>query len=354
MKVSAVIVNYYTEHLLQPLLEQLGKNPLVQDIIVVDNSLQLQDKQGYFQHAKTKLISNESNIGFGAAVNKAVRNINSNWLLVVNPDLRLLPGCIENLIFAAENFQSPVVGPRFYWDDDKTFKLPPATGQSWWFDLALQAGFRHCIDAELISFYWILRHDRFWQEKTPFYEPFLSGSCLLINLEWIRLYDQLELQVFDERFFLYFEDTDLCARVIGAEYRPLCAPGAEAVHYWNQAPGNNKQQMMIQAGQEFWAKYYGSSPDTQSMPGLAPQKYKDLGVIDENYCFTLPKPSKDNRLFFEIGVNSLFVPFAQCDLFSREFRFSESIWQKLSAGEYFSRIRHKRYGTMQAWKWRKG
>ena len=186
MKISAVIVNYFTKDLLPELIGQLQEEDLVREIIVVDNSRELEGSLGFVKDlSKLKLITQPENIGFGAAVNQAAHRAESRWLLAVNPDIRFLPGCIENLTAAAQEYGSPLAGPRFYWDDDKLFKLPPATGQSWWWYTANRAAVCSRLDAELFSFYWCLRHDRFWQAVEPFYEPFLSGACLLIDLDWL-------------------------------------------------------------------------------------------------------------------------------------------------------------------------
>ena len=351
MNISAVIVNYFTKDLLSELLVQLEENELVQEIIVVDNSAQLGKELSRQDSSKIKLISNRINLGFGAAINQAAHNAACSWLLAVNPDIRFLPGCIENLAAAAQEYGSPLVGPRFYWDDDKLFKLPPATGQSRWWHLAQQAAAMNRLDAELLSFYWRIRHDRFWQARAPFEEPFLSGACLLIDLDWLSGVKQ---PVFDEDFFLYFEDTDLCVRILEGNETPICVPEAEAIHYWNQAPGGEKAALMGQSESRFWNKHYGFAPrDMDICSSSSVSNYLNLGTIQQNHRFKTSGINVSVSHFFEFGLSPLFVPFAQCQLQKPEFIFPVPIWNRLAPGEYYSRIRSETQGTEEYWKWKK-
>ncbi|WP_291322887.1 glycosyltransferase family 2 protein [Desulfonatronospira sp.] len=350
MKISAVIVNYHTEHLLPDLLRSLSGEDLLQEIIIVDNSGGLQGRLSDFDAPGLRLLSNRNNIGFGAAVNQAAQQSLNRWLLLFNPDMLLLPGCVRNLLAAARKNQAPVAGPRFYWDEDKVFKLPPATGQSWWFALARGCGVRHRLDAELFTFYWTLRHDRFWQMQDPFYEPFLSGACLLLDLEQIL---SMEQALFDERFFLYFEDTDLCARMFSRGLRPLCVPAAEAVHFWNQSPGQNKVQSMHEAGLAFWDKYYQARPKEVNMPRGHAVDCPDLGEICQGHAFECPEPIVDGPLYFEFAVDPLFVPFAQAEMSGAKFSFPKTVWERLAPGEYYTRIRCPVSGEKACWKWKK-
>lgn len=351
MSISAVIVNYHTEHLLPDVLDPLVGNSLVREIFVVDNSEGLQDKRIERSYSKVRVLCTETNIGFGGAVNMAAEASNCRWLLIINPDILLLPGCIDTLFQSAQAHRTPLVGPRFFWDEDKVFRLPPATGQSWWLALGQDCGNRHWLDGELYSFYWTLRHDRFWSQKEPFFEPFLSGACLLLDLSWLQSWDD---QVFDACFFLYFEDTDLCVRVLERGQRPLCVPTAEVVHFWNQAPGENKMELMGHSCTAFWNKHYKSCPDQLNLDRKHKRKAcKELGSIEPGFEFICPEHTDTDLLFFEFGLDPLFVPFAQARIQEKTFVFPRSIWDRLAPGNYFSRIRCPVQGEMACWKWRK-
>lgn len=354
IRITAIIVNYYTASLLPQLIaEDLLSEPLVTQIIVIDNSQELsQHTFGFESYENVIVVVNEMNRGFGAAVNQAVESAVGDWILLINPDVKMAQGSIRTLLDAALQYQSPLVGPRFYWDDDYLFKLPPSTGSCFWFETANTFARHTRLDAELLSFYWMLRHERFWTAKEPFYEPFLAGACLLIDRDWIA---SLGGKLFDERFFLYFEDTDLCVQAVSHNIRPLCVPAALVVHYYNQSPSGefSKSSYMEESRQRFWAKYY----DTVSMPEFEGTSYSyplsDLGVQAATPAFAIPEPGLQEKVFVEMGINPYFVPFGQASALGKTFFFPQAIWHRLTPGQYYTRIRGDISGTKIVWKWEK-
>jgi GT2 family glycosyltransferase len=351
MKVTAIIVNYYTSAILPPLLDNLFDDPLVVKAIVVDNSGEMNSDivAGY---PRAEVIQNPLNRGFGAAVNQAVAHSTGEWLLVMNPDVRLCNGCLTELVSAGEKYGCPLLGPRFYWDENFQFRLPPATGDCLWIDAANDAAEKFSLDGELFSFYWILRHQRFWEAKEAFFEPFLTGACMLLRSEWI---ESLDHKVFDERFFLYFEDTDLCARAIKNGIRPLCVPQAVAIHYWDQSPSpdNSKSSLMARAHEHFVNKYYGEIRFSHLKSIGCKSLVFDFGEAKRPPVFLSNTAVNDEPLYFELGVNPYFVPFAQTSLNTNHFEFPPEIWSKLGRGTYYGRIRGPVSGALGIWKWRK-
>jgi len=351
MTVSAVIVNYHTASFLPGAVKELSGNPNVQQILIVDNSGELSSGSGLGDASLVEIIPNEVNRGFGAAVNQAVAMAGTEWILVMNPDMVLLNESLSAMVDAAETHGSPLVGPRFFWDDQKRFRLPPALGTCLWLQVAWQSAASFELDGELFSFYWILRHERFWNATEPFFEPFLSGGCLLINRPWVI---SMGGKVFDERFFFYFEDTDLCARALRNGIRPLCVPDANVIHYVDQspAPKGKKADYMARAHAQFVSKHYG----TISMPSWSPRDHAgavmDLGTVADPQTFDLGETSAVVAdCFFEVAFNPYFVPFAQASLTGPVFEFPQEVWGRLSPGQYFGRIRSGQRGTLRAWSW---
>ncbi|MBF0200713.1 MAG: hypothetical protein HQK66_05270, partial [Desulfamplus sp.] len=77
-----------------------------------------------------KILRPGRNMGFGAGVNMAAKAAGCDYLLVINPDVRLLDGCIKALMDAALDYGSLLTGPRFYWDRAAKYRLPPSQGTS--------------------------------------------------------------------------------------------------------------------------------------------------------------------------------------------------------------------------------
>ncbi|MDZ7833053.1 MAG: glycosyltransferase family 2 protein [Desulfobacterales bacterium] len=353
MAVTAVVVNYKTERLVGQLIRHLYAFPEIRSIIVVDNSGAIDLAEKRAGPKNIELIRNSANLGFAKGVNQGLKHVETDWVLVINPDVRLDNACLRHLLDAANTYDAVLTGPRFYWDDDYLFRLPPSTGDFMGMYGALNAASHFEIDAKLADFYWQIRHERFWAATEPFFEPFLSGACLLVQMPWILAKGGV---LFDERFFLYYEDTDLCAQALLNDESPICVPAAKAIHYYNQspAPPQTKMAAINKSGEQFYEKYYSHyRVQTIHGPPSRPLQIEDLGKQKTPPRFGFGKDCDCGYAYFEIALNSLFVPFIQCDLASDDFCLPETVWQRLAPGTYYSRVRNPQKNQNRIWKWEK-
>ncbi|MBF0202848.1 MAG: glycosyltransferase family 2 protein [Desulfamplus sp.] len=370
MSVSAIIVNYHTSKYLPELIDDLIALKDIEQIFIVDNSSEIDGSflSNYFVSYphRIELIKPGKNLGFGAGVNLAASRASSEYLLVINPDVRLFPDCLTHLLEAARKYGSVLTGPRFFWDDAKKYKLPPSQGASSWLDYAFEAAGGSRLEFEHLSFYWQMCHERFWSYTTPFTELFLSGACVLINRQWAM--ESLSA-VFDERFFLYFEDNDISLRAHFNGVPPLCVPAAEALHHYDQSPSpeKSKADLMAQSHIQFSEKYYGGMTYLLNKKDTYLPEISDMGLNTSPFSFDTKclEPSVGN-LYFEIGVNPCFVPFAQTDIKVTQtdikglyenkidvFTLDSTIWNRLAKGIYYGRARDSIKGTLKIWKWQK-
>ena len=352
MSVSAVIVNFHTAALLTPLIHDLEADTNISQIIVVDNSNDFPEILVRDAVKTVRILHNTKNVGFGAAVNQGIAHSESEWVLVANPDIRIEKNCVEYLITAAKHFHTSLAGPRFYLDDGHVFRIPPATGACFWQDVAMTSSQRCELDADMFSFYWILRHQRFWEATEPFVEPFLSGACLLVEKKWIEFNGG---KLFDERFFLYYEDTDLCVRASRDGVRPLCVPGADVVHYYDQSPSPDQSKMswMGSSHRLFCEKYYASCSFPAFEDCSKPSAVEDCGEISIPPNFYPIQTGYSEKQYVEIGVNPYLVPFAQAEISQSVFQFPSQVWHHLAPGQYFARIRGSISGTQKVIQWKK-
>jgi GT2 family glycosyltransferase len=352
MKITAIIVNYYTSNFLRPLLKVLNDDEMVAKIIVADNSDEKIIPSILKDFNKSELMSFPDNIGFGAAINEVTQAMESDWWLIINPDTLPEAGMVEKLFHGAVKMNALIAGPRFYWDNEKTFRLPPALGSSLWIEYGIESAGKFDLDSRLLSFYWSMRFHRFWNEPEPFFEPFLSGACLLIKNDKKYFKDG---KIFDDRYFMYYEDTDLCVEAMKSNQNIICVPEAIAVHYWNQAPSNDKPNMMRQSGEKFNLKHFNCSHPTisESVP-YQPENIENLGILTKSPTFYFENQQEIHNLYIEFGVNHFFVPNAQADYTQNIFNFPESIWETLTNGDYFTRlwdpVTNK---TLKIWNWKK-
>jgi GT2 family glycosyltransferase len=207
------IVNFNTSELLLALLEQLSETTsrALRQITVIDNassdgSADMVAER--FPHVK--LIRNTHNRGFGAAHNQALETLTSPYWLILNTDVRLDPADLIAMIdFMERRPDCGISGCRLTGFDGA---FQPSAGQlpfglallGWLFNLET-LGIRSNLH----------RSDREYHEHGRRVD-WISGACMLLRSELAR-----RIGGFDERYFLYFEDIDLCyrARRIGYSTR---------------------------------------------------------------------------------------------------------------------------------------
>jgi GT2 family glycosyltransferase len=181
------------------------------EVIVVDNSGQ----RRVTPQNRLRAIANESNLGFGAAVNQAVRASTSPFIAVLNDDAIAEPHWLEALLTAVE--ARPDVG-------------------------MCASQVRLAADGRLDSAGMLLCPDGSSKQRGHLEPPesFLrrqeallpSGSAAFYRREMLE-----EIGLFDEAFFLYCEDTDLGLRARWAAWECLYVPGAVVEHRYSHSAG---------------------------------------------------------------------------------------------------------------------
>ena len=377
MSIGVIIVNYFTESLLRPLVEQVARYSMVRQVVVVDNG----SLAPLSFEAGVRVIAEGRNMGFAAAVNRGLMVLppDCNYVLLLNPDMRLDAASVARLLEHAEGYGCPIVGPRFYWDEDRYFRLPPATGALTWLDVGAQDA--TSLEGQLRTHAWSTYHDNYWSQQDPFRQPFLPGACLLLAMGWIRARGR----IFDERYFMYYEDTDLCLEAMQEGWMPLCVPKAEVVHFWDQSPAGPsiKASMMANSGHLFRLKHrLPILGESASLPVAAGNVLTtDLGDVTNPPSLQFSEPRSVAML--EIGVGADFVPFAQARLgisglipWTNELlldqeqasavaldhadrqacvslAFPQRLWLRIQPSWYYARVRHGDGETLHLWRWQR-
>ncbi len=181
------------------------------EVIVVDNS----GRRAAKSNGRVRVIANDRNVGFGAAVNQAFRQSAARYLAVLNDDATAHPGWLKGLVEAIE--------PR------------PDVGMC-----ASQV--RHASDGSLDSAGMLLCLDGSSKQRGHLESPAAyprkqeallpSGSAALYRREMLE-----EIGLFDESFFLYCEDTDLGLRARWAGWECLYVPDAVVEHRYSHSSG---------------------------------------------------------------------------------------------------------------------
>ena len=182
-------------------------NSLDASLQILDNSI-VTDFTGKFNHSRTSYQLSPKNIGFGRGHNVCIRKIldSSKYHLVLNPDISFPEGTLEKLYaFMESNPDVGLVVPKvlnYKSEIQNVYKRLPAP-----VDLILRR-----FGANLLTRLFKKQLDYYeMAEKDPnqiFEAPYLSGCFMFFRIEALK-----KVGLFDERFFLYMEDVDICRRM---------------------------------------------------------------------------------------------------------------------------------------------
>jgi len=226
--VTAILVNYNAGNELAVALRSIQSDcaQVEWEAVIVDNASSDNSAAIVETFPRATLIRNPANVGFGRAVNQAAAVARAPRLLLVNPDCRLVSGAISTLRSVLDAEPScAVVGPRIF-DPDGTVQ-GSARGDP---DMLTGLFGRTGALRVLLPFLPVARRNVVVEDAvrtgaSSVVVDWLSGACMLIRRDAFTAAGG-----FDERFFLYWEDADLCRRLRNRGFQVRYVPGASAVH----------------------------------------------------------------------------------------------------------------------------
>ncbi len=276
MQISALLVNYRSAADIAAALERVWADQASVAAVIVDNSehpaewQQLQSAvetvRARYPLGRVQLARAPCNVGFGAGCNLAARHApDADAWLLVNPDVRLHPGCVAALAQALlAQPQLGAVAPLQALDEGFDWLLPPAWAPSAmreWAFLKAEGEPRH---AQRLQRAIAAQSLGLWERARPGAAPStdaqvvpqrgLSGGVVAVRATAARaVATGPQAALFDERFFMYFEDADLCRRLRRAGWALGAAPAARATHAWHQSP--TKAALMADGAARFFARH---------------------------------------------------------------------------------------------------
>ena len=227
---SAIIVSYNTREMTLDCLKTLyGElKDIDAEVWVVDNASRDGSAEAIVSaYPDARVIASETNLGFGAANNRAMSEACGAYFLLLNSDAFPCPGAVRALIdYMNAHPDVGVAGPRLL-NRDGSVQLScfrfPSPMRCWLENLWISAAFR---GNALICDYRQWAHDR---ERIV---DFVSGACLLARRDVFE-----RVGGFDEKFFMYAEETDWQRRITDAGWTIAFTPNAEVVHYAGASGG---------------------------------------------------------------------------------------------------------------------
>ena len=249
------IVNYKSGRFLRGCLESLSRSVDLSgcQIYVVDNNSQ--DNSCEFiksSFPSVNIIRNCTNVGFGCAHNQVIKCTNSKYILILNPDIYVPhDGVARMLSFMEQHPNAGAVGCRL---------LNP--------DFSLQYSCRRFPNCFTILLRGIqkIRNSKFeirnscrsyflldFDHKTPTDVDWVTGACMLLRRQALE-----QKGLFDEKYFLYYEDADLCYRM-WPDWQVFYYPHVYMVHHHLRQSHKlkNAKQLLthIRSALRFFSKY---------------------------------------------------------------------------------------------------
>jgi GT2 family glycosyltransferase len=234
--ISVLVVTYRTPKLTAAAVASALRVPDVAEVIIVDNADDGETPQllDALDDERVQYVANDRNAGYGQAANLAVRQSTTDILLFLNSDAELTPRAVAALVDEVERHGCRcLAGARLVGEDgaiQRSAGLLPGPG-----DLAARALGMHRLGSWVSR--WpvigrLVRRNRLAREYAsaeestePISTSMVSGAVCAIGREAF-----LEIGGFDEDFFLYFEDADLCRRVLRAGMPIRYLPQAVVTH----------------------------------------------------------------------------------------------------------------------------
>lgn len=254
MDLSFIIVSFNTKELLANCLESVYRTAgdLEGEIIVVDNA----SSDGSQEMIKdrfpgVKLLANDTNRGFAAANNQAFRIMQGRYALLLNSDAALTPGAARELFdFMEGHPRAAIAGAQLLnANGTKQNSIAPFPG------LPTLLGNETLLE--------LLFPRRFPGKRREYREPIpvasVIGAAMIVRREALA-----EAGLFDERYFFFFEETDLARFLSQAGWSIYHVPRARIYHFQGKSVGHSLSSRILfyRSRYRYFRKWYGKAPFT--------------------------------------------------------------------------------------------
>jgi len=227
LDLSIIIVNYNVKEFLQNLIHSIEKASLnlTKEILIVDNA----SDDGSVEFIKEKfpqikLIANQKNLGFGKANNIGLKQANGKYILLINPDTLVAEDTFEKMIkFFESNSEAGLAGCKILNPDGSLQLACRRSFPGPWTSFTKVTGLSNLFPNSKI----FARYNLTYLDENKTYEvDAISGSFMMMRKE---VYEKVG--GFDEQFFMYGEDLDLCYRIQKSGFKVYYVHSTQIIHY---------------------------------------------------------------------------------------------------------------------------
>ena len=218
---SVIIVSYKSDHVIENCINSIESEI---EIIVVDNSNNDKFKERIeTKYKNVRCILSKENLGMGGGNNLGIKNVNKDFALILNPDVALENNSMNELMVASKEIDDfGIIAPISIKDEYPNY---------------------------------ILKKSHNFDPDKPFKVKSVDGYAMLLNLKKLKKLNNFYF--FDENFFLYLENEDLCKRLENDEYIYI-VPKSRIQHLGGKAvdPKYKKEIEYLRNWHWMWSKFY--------------------------------------------------------------------------------------------------
>ncbi len=235
------IVSHGHESMVKKLIKQLfALNEYIEIILTINLSESFLD----FSHNRLKIIRNKSPKGFGENHNAAFHIVNTKYFCVLNPDIEFIDDPFPELIRHMEKYNASLIAPTVYSKNnilEDNIRYFPTV-----FSL---------VKKYLKSDYGVYKTSL--DDLSCFYSEWVAGMFMLFKAD-----DFKSIGGFDKKFFLYYEDVDICARLWKVNMKIVACPSVKVIHDAQRTSRQNLRYAMWHARSmiRYFIKYTGRLP----------------------------------------------------------------------------------------------
>lgn len=252
---SIIIVNFNSGGCLARCLNSITELEKDSDVFVVDNASTDGSERAAERGGRVTLQRNAENVGFARAVNQGLARATSEFVLLLNPDCELQPDSLSSLTSDLRRHpDAAIAGP-------KVLDVDGAVQGSARGDPTLLTGLfgRSTLMTRLFPGFGLARRNVRFDLVTSggandagYNVDWVSGACMMARLDMLKA-----VGGFDERYFLYWEDADLCRRLRHRGWRIRYVTGATIIHQAGQS-SRTAQALSTRAFHESAYLYYAT------------------------------------------------------------------------------------------------
>ena len=226
MNLSIVIVSYNSAHLIEKLILSIPKDF---EIIIIENSLDINLKDKLEKiYKNVQIIIPEKNLGVGKATNIGLKKSKNNFVFCLSPDVEVSKECFMQMLNIVHRFEDFTMLAPTYFDEkiNKNYKFNKNHSNK---------------KIKTIDKFNLIEVDE------------IDTAAVIINKSKID-----NIEIYDENFFLYFENIDLCLRLIEENKKLYVVDNLKFIHYGTKS-SNPEMVLDIKICRNWhycWSKFY--------------------------------------------------------------------------------------------------